>query len=91
MITDVWLRMIYLILDRFLCWLMLLARATWSKDIELLVLRHEVAVLRSLSSPVRSGARTACHQRASDEINRPPVGDGLLIGSAGTPPRFPGC
>src|SRR5215217_1723690 len=46
MITDVSLRLLYLIVDRFLSWLMLLGRATPSKDIELLVLRHEVAVLR---------------------------------------------
>jgi transposase InsO family protein len=46
MITDVSLRLLYLIVDRFLSWLMLLGRATWSKEIELLVLRHEVAVLR---------------------------------------------
>ena len=46
MITDVSLRLLYLIVDRFLSWLMLRGRATSSKDIELLVLRHEVAVLR---------------------------------------------
>ena len=46
MITAVSLRLLYLILDRLLNWLMLLARASSSKDIELLVLRHEVAVLR---------------------------------------------
>ena len=46
MITTVSLRLLYLILDRFLTWLTLLGRATWSKDVELLVLRHEVAVLR---------------------------------------------
>ena len=46
MITDVSLRLLDLIVDRFLSWLMLLGRATSSKDIELLVLRHEVAVLR---------------------------------------------
>jgi hypothetical protein len=46
MITDVSLRLLYLIFDRLLDWLMLLARASSSKDIELLVLRHEVAVLR---------------------------------------------
>jgi putative transposase len=46
MIMDVSLRFLYLIFDRLLGWLMLLSRATSSKDVELLVLRHEVAVLR---------------------------------------------
>ena len=38
--------LLYLIFDRLLSWLMLLGRTSSSKDIELLVLRHEVAVLR---------------------------------------------
>jgi hypothetical protein len=46
MITDVSLRLLYLIFDRLLGWLMLLARASSSKNVELLVLRHEVALLR---------------------------------------------
>jgi hypothetical protein len=37
------LRLSYLIFDRLLDWLSLLGLATSSKDIELLVLRHEVA------------------------------------------------
>src|SRR5688500_9521667 len=36
----------YLIFDRLLGWLLLLGRTSTSKDIELLVLRHEVAALR---------------------------------------------
>jgi putative transposase len=39
------LRLLYLIFVR-LCWLVLLSRSTASKDAELLVLRHELAVLR---------------------------------------------
>ena len=50
MIAAMALRLLYLILDRLLSWLMLLGRATSSKDIELLVLRHEVAVLRRTNS-----------------------------------------
>jgi hypothetical protein len=46
MITGVSLRLLYLIFDQFLDWPMLLGRPTSSKDIELLILRHEVAVLR---------------------------------------------
>jgi putative transposase len=40
------LRLLYLIFGQLLRWLALLGRESSSKDIELLVLRHEVAVLR---------------------------------------------
>jgi hypothetical protein len=40
------LRLLYLIFARLCCWLVLLGRSSASKDTELLVLRHEVAVLR---------------------------------------------
>ena len=46
MITDVSLRLLYLISSQLLTWLTLLPRGSSSKDIELLVLRHEVAILR---------------------------------------------
>ena len=39
-------RLAYLILTRVLSWLALLGRTDAAKDVEILVLRHEVAVLR---------------------------------------------
>jgi hypothetical protein len=49
MIAAVSLRLLYLILSRLLDSLALLGRAAAAKDVELLVLRHEVAVLRRTS------------------------------------------
>jgi putative transposase len=46
MIVNVSLRLLYLIFIQLLGWLLLLSRTPASKDIELLVLRHEVAILR---------------------------------------------
>jgi hypothetical protein len=45
-IMAVSLRLLYLIFGQLLSWLALLDRTPSSKDIELLVLRHEVAVPR---------------------------------------------
>ena len=40
------MRLLYLIFVRLLDWLVLLSRSSASKDVELLVLRHEVTVWR---------------------------------------------
>jgi hypothetical protein len=55
MIATVSLRLLYLIFSQLLSWLTLLPRTPSSKDIELLVLRHEVAVLRR-TNPKPRGA-----------------------------------
>jgi putative transposase len=39
-------RLLYLLVVRLFAWVALLARSRASKDVEILVLRHEVAVLR---------------------------------------------
>ena len=46
MISAVSLRLLYLIFQHLLGLLLLLGRTSSTKDVELLVLRHEVAVLR---------------------------------------------
>ena len=48
-------RLLYLIFIRLLFWMVLLARSSASKDAELLVLRHEVTVLRG-TNPKPVGA-----------------------------------
>ena len=64
------LRLAYLMLTRVLSWLALLARSDPTKDAEILLLRHEVAVLRRHHShprltwvdPALLGALSSCYR-----------------------------
>jgi putative transposase len=53
MIAAVSLRLLYLIFKQVLGLVLLMGRASSTKDIELLVLRHEVAVLRRTNPRAR--------------------------------------
>ena len=55
MISAVSLRLLYLIFQHLLGLLLLLGRTSGTKDVELLVLRHEVAVLRRTNPRPRLG------------------------------------
>jgi hypothetical protein len=64
MTANMSLHLLYLIFNRLLGWLLLLGRTSASKDVELLVLRHEVTVLRRTSpSPAWTGPTGPCSRR----------------------------
>jgi hypothetical protein len=78
------LRLVYLIFDRLLHWLELLGRKSSSNDIELVVLRHEVAVLRRTTRGRAGLGRPRLVRRAD-----PTPTDELALTSPGHPGHGP--
>src|SRR5678816_3941333 len=91
MIAAVSLRLVYLIFLEMLGLVLLMGRTSSTKDVELLVLRHEVAVLRRTNPRPRldwavragSGRSTSC-----DELSVP-AQDGVR-GDQAMPPQCSG-
>jgi hypothetical protein len=71
MIAAVAFGLAYLLLARALSWLALLARSDTAKDVEILVLRHEIAVLRRHNPVGAENPDTASGQRVHSPIGRP--------------------
>ena len=100
MIAIVSLRLLYLIFVQVLGLLLLMGRTASTKDVELLVLRHEVAVLPRTNSTPRlmggTGSTAPCLPHSSDasprcctvtaRSPRPPFCDGTATRSAMAPP-----
>jgi hypothetical protein len=74
-------RLIYRFLAALLSWLALSARSSASKNAEILILRHEVAVLRRGNPGPRTGWADRAARRA---------GPDLAQGAAGAPDHHPG-
>jgi putative transposase len=63
-------KLTYLTLCRSIQLLLVLARGDAAKDLEILVLRHQVAVLRRQLSRPQAGARRPCLPAAASRVLR---------------------
>jgi hypothetical protein len=86
------LRLLYLIFVRLVGCLVLLARSTAAKDVELLVLRHEVAVLRRSKPKPRldwadRGDPGRVDPAATHDSEEPPAGHCGYGTALASPPR----
>src|SRR6185437_15735808 len=80
------LRLLYLIFARLCSWLVLLGRSSASKDAELLVLRHEIAVLRRARSRPRTRLGRPRRPRRAG-----PAPAGKAASAPAGHPRAPSC
>ncbi len=74
MIVAVSLRLLYLIFHQVLGLVLLMGRASSTKDVELLVLRHEVAVLRRTNPRPRMNWADRAVFRRPDPVAAPNTG-----------------
>jgi hypothetical protein len=86
------LRLLYLIFEQVLGLVVLMGRGASTKDVELLVLRHEVAVLRRTNPRPRldwpdRAVFAALIRRLPDEVARSPVGHPGHHTALAPPPR----
>jgi hypothetical protein len=77
---DVLLHLLFVVFCQIVEWLTLLARGRASLEVELLVMRHEIAILRGQSETDAGLGRPVCARRVD-----PAAAAGVAMASAGHP------